>query len=432
MRPRGRRRVALLFGLSLVVVLVASAWAKSPPKPKLSVSGHTLHWTALPGATKYELQEVGTQSKRLASKLIVGHVYSVGDAPAARKYRVREVTPSAGKWSNTATVVGTAKKEKEHEKEHEKPKEEPEEEPEEEPKEEESGGPIVFSPGIGAGVDLKFDVPGAAILGAKEARVEVEYNDLDYQPFDEAIAQYVAKGVSPLVVYDFTGKMPSQAQIKEITALAEVPGVKTIEFGNETSYGYQYGDNASDASYKARARTYAERFVEASKALKPFGVRLLAQASPGNQKSPVWVDEMFAAEPELAKYVGGWTIHPYGPLGSVEMEEMIVDLAKHGDTSLPIDITEWGVTSDNGRTLESNVGYAPNMTYAQAATTLKEAVAGFRRQCAGRLQFFMVYQVRDQQPSGATTNREAYFGALQHEDQKKVPYTEEVQAVMKE
>src|SRR5450432_3724028 len=102
MKPRVRRHIALLFvGLSLVVVLVASAWAKSPSKPHLSVTGHTLRWTALPGATKYELQEVGAKSKRLAGKLIVGHVYSVGDSQTARKYRVREDTPTAGKWSNT-------------------------------------------------------------------------------------------------------------------------------------------------------------------------------------------------------------------------------------------------------------------------------------------------------------------------------------------
>jgi hypothetical protein len=35
-------------------------------------------------------------------------------------------------------------------------------------------------------------------------------------------------------------------------------------------------------------------------------------------------------------------------------------------------------------------------------------------------------------PTGTSTSLEAYFGALQHEDQKKGAYTEAVQALMKE
>ena len=37
--------------------------------------------------------------------------------------------------------------------------------------------------------------------------------------------------------------------------------VQQIEFGNETSYGYQYGDTWSDASYANRAEQYATRLV---------------------------------------------------------------------------------------------------------------------------------------------------------------------------
>ncbi|HEX4467089.1 MAG TPA: hypothetical protein VH025_07865 [Solirubrobacteraceae bacterium] len=347
---------------------------------------------------------------------------------------MRAAEPETGAWSNAIVVPGaaeTGKEEKQQEKEEKKKeREEEKEKPKEEPEEER--GPITFSPGINAGPEKAFDVPGATTLGAKTARISVEYNEVSGSFIAEEASWYVNKGTTPLILFDFTGKMPSAAQAKGITALARIPGLKLIEFGNETNYNYQYKDEPSQASYKARARTYAERFVEAAQALKPFGIGLLAQGSPGSTKSSVWLNEMFAAEPELTKYVSGWTVHPYGTKGPSEMEETVADLAAHGDRSLPIDVTEWGVATDNGRALEDNFGFPVNMTYAQAGAQLKESVATLRRAAGGRLRSFIVYQVRDQQKTGASTSREAYFGALQHELQKKGAYTEAVQALMKE
>jgi hypothetical protein len=114
------------------------------------------------------------------------------------------------------------------------------------------------------------------------------------------------------------------------------------------------------------------------------------------------------------------------------MEETITDLAAHGDRTIPIDVTEWGLATDNGRALNSNFGFPVNLTYAEAATLMRQWATRFKTICAGRLRSFMIYQVRDQQRSGASTNREFYFGALQHEDQKKGAYTEAAQGLMKE
>ena len=400
----------------------------------LTLRGSTLSWTAVQGASSYQVQTVAAGEKALA--FVTGRSYAIpGSLTATTKYRVREYAPSLGSWSNRITIrvadeSGKAKDEKKSKKE--ELEEEEAEAEREEPGPGPENGPIRFSPGVNGGADATYDYSGVASLGAKLVRLDVGFQRVNEAAVAQEVARYVAKGITPLILYDFAGTMPTAAQVQGIVALAKLPGVKTIEFGNETSYGYQYGDGSSSASYKERARTYAHRFVEAAKALTPYHVGLLAQASDGGSGSPVWVNEMFAAEPGLLKYVSGWTVHPYGPSGSAEMARMISDLAQHGDTSLPIDITEWGVASDNGRALSENYGFPVNLTYVKAGSLLSEWVAKYRAQCSGRLRDFIVYQVRDQQKPGASKSREAYFGALEHEDQRKAGYTEAVEALMKQ
>jgi hypothetical protein len=47
-----------------------------------------------------------------------------------------------------------------------------------------------------------------------------------------------------------------------------------------------------------------------------------------------------------------------------------------------------------------------------------------------RLDMFMLYQVRDQEATGAGNQRESYFGALQHELQPKGAYTTAVESLL--
>jgi hypothetical protein len=412
-------------------IFAASATATASA-PTLTLKGSTLSWTAVPGASGYQVQTVAAGEKSLA--YVTDRSYAIpGSLTVTTKYRVREYAPDAGSWSNRITIrVAQSEKSKIKKKSKKEQKEEEEAEVVEEGEGEVERGPIHFSPGINGGPDGTYDVPGVTSLGAKLVRLDIPFQHVNESAVAQEAAQYVAKGVTPLMLYDFHGTMPTAAQVQGIAALARIPGVKTVEFGNETSYGYQYGDGASSSSYKERARTYAHRFVEAAKALTPYHVELLAQASDGGSGSPVWVNEMFAAEPDLLSYVGGWTIHPYGPNGAAEMSRMIADLAQHGDTTLPIDITEWGVASDNGRALSENYGFPVNLTYAKAGNLLSEWAAKYRAQCDGRLRDFVVYQLRDQQKTGASKSREAYFGALEHEDQRKGGYTEAVEALMKQ
>ena len=141
---------------------------------------------------------------------------------------------------------------------------------------------------------------------------------------------------------------------------------------------------------------------------------------------------MYAAVPELTQYVAGWTMHPYGgrEYNEYRFRVLIKQAAEHGASSVPIDVTEWGVTTDNGRCLEYNDGLNPCMTYQEAAQEVRSSLAWMKEMLGSKLAMFIFYQTGDQAPSGTTTNWQDYFGALQHEGQPKGPYTEAVEAVL--
>ena len=63
------------------------------------------------------------------------------------------------------------------------------------------------------------------------------------------------------------------------------------------------------------------------------------------------------------------------------------------------------------------------MTYQQAGETLTQAAGEMHHMLGSRMGMLMLYQIRDQQRPGATNNREAYFGVVQHELQPKGAYT---------
>jgi hypothetical protein len=133
---------------------------------------------------------------------------------------------------------------------------------------------------------------------------------------------------------------------------------------------------------------------------------------------------MFSAVPNLYHYIAGWVVHLYGPEWRSSIEDMVNQAAEHGaPATLPIDITESGVTTDNGACLTGNYGWNPCMTYSEAAETLRRYTREIRQMLGSRLGQFMLYQVRDQEDVGASNNMFMYFGLLQHEDQPKGAFT---------
>jgi hypothetical protein len=300
-----------------------------------------------------------------------------------------------------------------------------------------------FQPGINSGTNPQ-DYTGTTILGAKIVRISMAIG-APASAWESTVSKYAAIGVRIAPLASFYGRVPSAAEAQNLASWAKEfgPGgtfwakrsdgnlaFQTIEFGNETSYGYQYGDNAGTPSYQARAQSYAVRLKEAAEAIGATGIKvgLLAVA---DDPSGNWMNGMFQAVPNLGNYVSGWVTHPYGTSGKGKLMGVLSQTAAHGaPASIPIDITEWGISTDAGHCVYENYGFNPCMSYGEAAEQLKRSVAEIKSWAGKRLRLFLVYQIRDQQSSGATNDREAYFGLLQHEDQPKGAYTTAAQELL--
>jgi hypothetical protein len=307
-----------------------------------------------------------------------------------------------------------------------------------------------FTPGLVASADHALSAAAAKRVGAKVVRVEFEIGTPASQ-LRQSVAQITSAGARPLLLAGFHGRMPSEAEAHNLGnwAAAFGPGgsfwqgrsdgalaVRQIEFGNETSGGYQYGDDYAAPSYAARAELYARRFVQAHDAIALTGrqVGLLANADDGGSASANWVNHMFRAVPNLGQYVDGWTVHPYGPRErwKPKLDRLIMFTGARGASSrIPIDVTEYGISSDNGAHLGDNYGWAPNATYSQAAADLRSTVAGMRADPAigPRLRLFMIYAAHDLGTPRSSADRERYFGVLQANLADKGAYTAEVRSL---
>ncbi len=302
-----------------------------------------------------------------------------------------------------------------------------------------------FQPGLNSGTNMNEDLQGAALLGAKLVRVgwSIATTPKEMQP---VIAGYAAKGIRVLPLAEFYETMPSPTEAQALASWAKAYGpggtfwasrgdgqlaIQAIEFGNETASGAQYGVHAGETAYTTLARTYAVRLREAAAAIGASGVRVGLYAQDDDQTGD-WINGMYSAVPNLTSFVAGWTIHPYGgeQYNRDRFAELQAQTSAHGASAIPIEITEWGVTTDNGHCLEFNEGLNPCMSYEEAAQTLKADVAWVTKLLGGRLQDFLLYQVRDQQPTGKDTNWQDYFGALQHQLQPKGAYTTAVQSLL--
>jgi len=259
------------------------------------------------------------------------------------------------------------------------------------------------------------------------------------------IAGYAAKGIRVAPLAGFYGSMPTPTEAQDLANWAKAfgPGgsywaahgngqlaIQTIEFGNETSGGYQYGDNAGEPSYQTRAETYAVRLKEAAEAITASGMKVGLLAVSEDWTGD-WMNGMFSAVPNLGSYIAGWISHPYGTGWKTKIEDIISQAKAHGaSSSIPIDITEWGLSTDNTSCVSENFGFSSCMTYTQAAEQLRKSTKEIGGLLGSREGLFMLYQVRDQSLPGKGTNRENYMGLLQEELQSKGAYTEAAEELL--
>ena len=301
-----------------------------------------------------------------------------------------------------------------------------------------------FAVGLVAGSELNSQIGYMQLVGARTARLEFSI-DAPLSRIAPIVASYADSGIRPLLLASFDGRLPSPAEAQSLGnwAAALGPGgtywnsrnnpgndaVTDIEFGNETSDSYQFSNN-SPSAYAARARTYALRARAAANAIRNANPRVgLLAIADNSQQGDTWVTQMFRAVPNLSSLVAGWTVHPYGPTWAAHIHNTIDSTAAAGGAArVPIWVTEFGLATDNGRCLSDNYGFSPCMTYAAAGQALQSVLSGMRTTFGGRIGGVYLFQASDQQPTGTSSNRESYFGALQADGSPKGAYTAAVEA----
>ena len=158
--------------------------------------------------------------------------------------------------------------------------------------------------------------------------------------------------------------------------------VRQIEFGNETSYSHQYGDSWADQSYKDRARLYATRFAQARRGRRhrPSG----RPARPGRRRRDRLLRlgrQHVRRRPQprsTRRRLGGPPVRAAGHLGAQAAPARPQTAANGAPGNIPIDITEWGISTNNGIALDDNYGWPVNLTFLQAGLALKTSVLGMR------------------------------------------------------
>lgn len=314
--------------------------------------------------------------------------------------------------------------------------------------------PTQFSPGLNSGSAHQFCLTGMVkVGGVKYARMEWDIG-ASASSLESDIAAYAAKGISVIPVAGFGGSLPTDAEAQNLGNWAKAfgPGgtfwnthsggqyaVKYIEFGNETNMTWQYGDSGSSSSYKNRAKVYGTEFKKAYDAIQANNnkVGLLAQGDDGGVNNTNWVDYMFQGDPDIASHVSGWTIHPYGPFNNANtrITRMVNQLAAKGAPStIPIDITEYGISTKNGVALSDNYGWPTNMTYQQTGDALTSMVNSFTGSSTygSRLRLFIIFTVADNDYADPVndTGREHYFGVVDRNFNDKGALTPAVRAIM--
>lgn len=239
---------------------------------------------------------------------------------------------------------------------------------------------------------------------------------------DAAVSTARAEGTEPELLYPNRSTSPSTIRADALrygpTSTSNLP-LRYVELGNEDSYSYK-GATATTA------RTYGDQAEAVANALLGTGVRLIVQADDALYNSVTnWVANVYSTFPNVDDHpaVGGWVIHPYGPNYLTRINRLIAQTTAQGaPASFPIFVTEYGLSSDNGRCLSDNYGWNKCMTYAEAAATLRGVVNDVRTNAPAVAQFFIYHQMDLAMP-GASSDREAYFGALRRDGSPKAGYT---------
>jgi hypothetical protein len=463
LQKAGLKLSSLSHRIARTAAVTKSTLRATQQAPKLTVTGATLRWNKVAGVTAYVLVRKVSGKSDLYSAVngtsttpaaIPGKTVTYGLRTAvvgsawAREVQIRY--PAAGgatTTNNNSPATGTTTPPASVA-------------PSTPPTTSSSPVPAPAGPSTAANFQMGI-VSGSAIswqlgfitqLGAKHVRMEFDI-DTPASEIAPVVLEYAQAGIQPLLLAGFHGRTPTAAEAQNLATWAAAfgPGgtlwqgkdvapstaVTRIEFGNETNNPYQYNgwtladDWYRNDNYLNLAKEYARQAKNAAIAVKAANPKVGILAV-GDQYSgyTTWINAMFDAVPDLADYVAGWTVHPYGPKWQIPMDNMLAAMRSRGAVDKPLYATEWGISSDNGRCLSDNFGFDKCMTYATAATTLHDAIAGMRARYGSRLAALYLYSTSDLRPTGASDDREHYFGALESDKSPKGAYTTEVRSLL--
>jgi hypothetical protein len=295
--------------------------------------------------------------------------------------------------------------------------------------------------GMVSNADITVEAFRAIDLGCPTLRVEFYYTDT-VASLKPVIDECVQLGIRPQIsaAWDNGISVPDLSNLVN-WATAFGPGgsnwpggsspyaLLNIELGNENSFGYKSG-TWNTGGYATIAQSYGSRVLALQNALIATGtaVKTLVELEDGSSGSANWINNVvIGGSTAIFTNMAGPTVHAYGPDWETKVNRVAGFLATAGSTK-PYYVTETGISTDNGTTLDDNYGYALNVTYEQAAVDLTSTVTGM--QANSHVRQVMLYQVSDQAAPGATTGRESYFGAVQQDGSGKGGLTTAVRQLL--
>ena len=249
--------------------------------PVLKVSGTTLSWTAIPGASSYTLATIlnPTTTRNTTYQTVTGTTFTPPAVPGQTVNYGLAPNIAGGRWATEVSINWPA-----------------------------SAGAlrVGLNETTGWGADPLSTASG----------IDVERLGLGDGSDISEVTVALSHGMKPLVTYD-PGSNGRLAGVSPATAAAQVKalaqkllplGLTEIEFGNEV-----YWDED--------AVTYAAQYNAAHAAIAGMGIKLLAVATAlapgcGGYSTTEWIPQFINALPGGAAEVDAWTIHPYGPMNA--------------------------------------------------------------------------------------------------------------------
>ena len=272
--------------------------------------------------------------------------------------------------------------------------------------------------GINAGSALDYELPFIQKLGAHTARMEFAINESvsAMEPITEA---YARAGVEAPAAGVLHGNVPNSAEAKNVANWAAAFGPGGTFWQGKHFPGqrrrhrhrvrqrdqlqlpilrrHSAGLRDSRAEYATGSRKLRNRSRQ-----RRQGSDMLAQGGPATPVQPGCRTCSRQSPTSASWSPDGRSIHTV-PIGNSRSTRRSRPKADGAPSTVPIDVTEWGLSSDNGRCLENNFGFNACMTYSEAASTLASNVAAMRAKYGSRLGGFYLYQAHDQKPTGGST-----------------------------